>query len=207
MKVQHVIAGLCASVMVTVSVPIVSYAETVQNLEIKHIYYDNQLITSPYGFTYGNTDYMPIWYVMSTLDKEGFKHTWSNNVWNIIVPDGRKIDYSNIQYGKGSMVISINGKVVARVNGVTHVDPAAKAITTFMPIWYVEQALNRLGVQSTWDGNTWKMSPLSFKNVDLRYPAPSNITAQSIDSYLAKSPYLGTIGSPMTGLGESFIEA
>lgn len=188
-----------------------------KNLEVKHIYYNNKLITSPYGFTYNGTAYMPIWYVMSTLDKEGFTHTWSNNVWNIEVPSSTSVDYSSIKYGKGSMAIAINGTFVARVVGITHVDPASNSTTTFMPIYNVIQALDRVGIHSDWNGNTWKMTSsaqstapsgaAAYGNVDLRYPAPSSITADSIDAYLSKSVYDNTAGSPMTGLGASFMDA
>lgn len=206
--------------MVTKPVALSASSKAAKSIEIKHIYYNNKLITSPYGFTYDSTDYMPIWYVMNTLDKEGFTHTWSGNVWNIIVPNAtsQSINYSNIHYGKGSMAIAINGTVVARVIGVTHVDPASKSTTTFMPIYYVEKALDRVGITSTWNGTTWKMTSsgsqgggtstsVPYGNVDLRFPAPSSITASSIDSYFAKSAYQGSVGSPLTGLGASFIDA
>ncbi|MFD1675685.1 peptidoglycan-binding protein [Alicyclobacillus fodiniaquatilis] len=248
----------------------------VKDLETKQIYYNNKLITSPYGFTYQNTDYMPIWYVMHTLDQEGLSHTWSNGVWNITVPKSvaANIDYSNIKYGKGSTCIAINGTVVERVDGVVHVDPASKSQTTFLPIWYVEQALNRIGIQSNWQGTVWKMTAPpstgstgssgdtgsttgstgssgdtgsttgstgssgdtgsttgstgssggtgsttgstgssggtgsttgstggSFNNVDLRFPAPADVNAQTINQYLTNHD------SPMNGLGESFMEA
>lgn len=202
--------------MTTKPVALSASSAAAKNLEIKHIYYNNKLITSPYGFTYDNTDYMPIWYVMNTLDKEGFTHTWSGNVWNIETSStaDKSIDYSKIKYGKGSMAIAINGTVVARVIGVTHVDPSSKAMTTFMPIYNVEKALARMGIQSTWNGKTWKMTPsaggsstVPYGNVDLRFPAPSDITATSLNNYLDKVPYQGAIGSPLAGLGASFIEA
>ncbi|GMA63418.1 peptidoglycan-binding protein [Alicyclobacillus fastidiosus] len=209
-----------AAALVTKPIALSASSKAAKSIGVKHIYYNNELITSPYGFTYDNTTYMPIWYVMETLDKEGFTHTWSGNVWNIIVPNtaSQSIDYSDIRYGKGSMAIAINGTVVARVIGVTHVDPASKSTTTFMPIYYVEQALNRIGITSDWNGTTWKMksnasqggggsTTVPYGNVDLRFPAPGSITASSIDSYLSKSAYQGTIGSPLTGLGASFIDA
>ncbi|MFB5190818.1 peptidoglycan-binding protein [Alicyclobacillus fastidiosus] len=231
-----------------VSEPITLSANSrlVTNLEAKKIYNNSTLITSPDGFTYNSTTYMPIWYVMNALDQMGFQHTWSNNVWNIIVPadSGIKVDYSKIQYGKGSTSIAINGTVVARVDAAIHVDPASGQMTTFMPVWYVMNALGRLGIQSDWQGTTWTMKPAttstggstgsstggstggstgsstggstgtstggstgsstgsgSYTSVDLRFPAPADVNAQTINQYLLANQ------SPMNGLGASFMAA
>lgn len=64
----------------------------------------------------------------------------------------------------------------------------------------------------TWDalfGTTTKTTPTNpttvqtslFSSVDLRYPAPANISQSSINSYLTSK------NSPMAGLGESFMAA
>ncbi|WP_067625231.1 peptidoglycan-binding protein [Alicyclobacillus acidiphilus] len=133
----------------------------VSAIEQKEIVLNGKVVTAPDGFTYQGTAYMPIWYVMTTLDQLGFSHTWENNVWNIVIPasSGLKIDYSNIQYGKGSTAIAINGTVVARVNAVVYADPASGQPTTFMPVWYVMNALARTGITSSWQGTTWTLKP------------------------------------------------
>ncbi|GMA63463.1 peptidoglycan-binding protein [Alicyclobacillus fastidiosus] len=53
----------------------------------------------------------------------------------------------------------------------------------------------------TWGAILSAVNGRSFSNVDLRYSAPSSINANSINTFLSKN------GSPMTGLGQSFINA
>ncbi|GMA51021.1 hypothetical protein GCM10025857_23780 [Alicyclobacillus contaminans] len=54
---------------------------------------------------------------------------------------------------------------------------------------------------ATWNALDAAVKAPSFTNVDLRFSAPSNINAQSINSFLTKN------NSPMAGLGQSFIDA
>ncbi|GMA57644.1 hypothetical protein GCM10025858_21470 [Alicyclobacillus sacchari] len=282
--------------------PVVTSANSrvVSDVQTKRISFNGNLVSSPIGFTYNGTTYMPIWYVMQALKQAYYTSVWANGVWNIIAPStNAAVDYSHIQYGKGSTAIAINGTVVANVIAVVHPDPASGNMTTFMPIWYVMNALKRTGVGSVWQGTAWTMktSPavvttsdpggnstgnstgnmtgnstgnmtgnstgnmtgnstgnmtgnstgnmtgnstgnmtgnstgnmtgnstgnmtgnstgnttgggtsgstggnLSFTNVDLRFPAPSNINISSINSYLLAND------SPLNGLGASFMDA
>jgi len=265
-----------------------SQSSLVQHVEWKRIVWNGQLISKPVGFTYQGTAYMPIWYVMQALRKAGIASTWTGGVWTLTPPSGQAVDYSKISYGPGSAAIVIGQTVVANVPAVVYPDPASGKLTTFMPVWYVMNALQRLGIASTWQGTEWDMKPapvvietgdpstnstgsstdngtgnstgnatgavpggntvtnvtnatgpanatgnstnatgvgnstgnsvgnstsnatgnstggssgLSFTNVDLRYPAPSNINAQSINQFLLQN------SSPLNGLGNSFMDA
>ncbi len=259
---------------------------------------DGQHFSAPSGFVSNGTMYIPIWYVMQALSKIGVQNTWNSTAWDMAPPAGVQVNYVNILSGIGANSISINGKVIYSVNGIISIDPESNQPTTFMPIWYVMQVLNRMGLNSSWNGQMWNLpnwsnqgavtsssgsgstgdgsgnstgsgsagtgtnstgtnstrtnstgtnstgtnstgtnstgtnstgtnstgtnstgtnstgsgsgsqsnipptpAPPSFTTVDLRFPAPGNINASSIDAFLANHP------SPMTGLGQSFIDA
>ncbi|GLG02096.1 hypothetical protein Alches_21370 [Alicyclobacillus hesperidum subsp. aegles] len=136
-------------------------SHVVNNVQAKRIVFNGSTVSSPIGFTYDGTTYMPIWYVMQALKQAGYANVWANGVWNITPPStsAANVDYSNIKYGKGSTAIAINGTVVANVIAIVYPDPASGKMTTFMPIWYVMNALKRAGVGSTWQGTQWTMKP------------------------------------------------
>ncbi|MBX6353108.1 MAG: glucosaminidase domain-containing protein [Thermoflavifilum sp.] len=69
-----------------------------------------------------------------------------------------KADLSNLQIGTGRDVIAINGTAVKRVNSLVAADPASGVLTTYMPIWYLMNLLDRLGIQHTWNGSQWEMT-------------------------------------------------
>ncbi|WAH36708.1 hypothetical protein [Alicyclobacillus dauci] len=124
-------------------------------MQKKAIVLNGKTVTQPYGFAYNNTMYMPIWYVMNTLEQLGIKSTWNHNVWNMTVPSSFSVDTSNIQVGTGQISLEINGKLMHKVNGIAAIDPSTGKPTTFIPIWYTQQLLERVGIDSPWDGTTW----------------------------------------------------
>lgn len=99
------------------------------------------------------TTYMPIWYVMQLLKSMGIQSTWNGQEWSMTA--SATANLSNIQAGTGSTSIYLNGTLVQNVNTEAQVDPSTNKPTTYMPIWYVQQILNRVGLQSTWNGTTW----------------------------------------------------
>lgn len=103
------------------------------------------------------TTYMPIWYVMQTLQKFGFQSKWNGQSWQITTPSSVSPDYSNVKIGTGTGVY-LNGKLIERVPAMTKMDPTSKHNTTYMPIWYVQQALDRAHITNTWDSKSWRIS-------------------------------------------------
>ncbi|MFD1675379.1 putative Ig domain-containing protein [Alicyclobacillus fodiniaquatilis] len=102
------------------------------------------------------TTYMPIWYVMQLLKSMGIQSTWNGHDWDMNTSS--TADLSGIQAGTGSASIYLNRTLVQRVNSQAKVDPSTNKLTTYMPIWYVEQVLNRVGLQSNWNGTTWSVT-------------------------------------------------
>lgn len=101
---------------------------------------------------------MPIFYVKLGLEKIGFKPTWDGKNWRLTTPSSVHPDLSKLNPGKSSMHIYINGTLVQTVEGIYEKDPSSGVLTTYMPIWYVQQVLQRAGVISTWDGKKWGMT-------------------------------------------------
>lgn len=131
---------------------------TTYSMTQKTIQLGGQTVTQPYGFTANGTAYMPIWYVMNTLQSLGIQSTWKNNVWNLTVPTTFAVDLTNLKVGTGVISLEINGTLTHQVNGIAAVDPSSGKETTFIPIWYTQQLLQRLGITSTWDGTTWGLT-------------------------------------------------
>ncbi|WAH41694.1 hypothetical protein NZD89_26375 [Alicyclobacillus fastidiosus] len=138
----------------------VAYAATSATYDMtkKTIVLNDKTVSQPYGFAHNQTMYMPIWYVETGLLQLGIKSTWKNNVWNLQVPSTMAVDTSNIQVGTGHIQLEINGKLMHKVDGIAAVDPASGKPTTFIPIWYTQQLLARLGITSPWNGSTWTLT-------------------------------------------------
>lgn len=117
-----------------------------------------KVLSHPYGFAHAGTTYMPIWYVMQALSQLGIQTTWNGKVWNMKVPATMSVDLQHVQLAKGTMQLELNGHEVEAVYGLVAIDPSSHHATTYMPIWYVMQALQRIGVQSTWAKMIWTLT-------------------------------------------------
>ncbi|GMA51787.1 hypothetical protein GCM10025857_31440 [Alicyclobacillus contaminans] len=203
------------------------------------------VLSAPSAFTYAGTTYMPLYYVEQLLNKLNVKNQWTGSVWKLTTSFDSQPTFV-LQTRTGAMAITINGKTfAAHVDKQVARDPASNSNTTFVPIWYIQQTLQSMGLQNTWDGTTWNVkanyedvtktgttlgwftqlsdaeqalleypggmvkdlkgqtvfTEESFTNVDLRYPAPSNINATSLNAYLTQH------NSIMAGLGQTFMDA
>lgn len=151
--------------------------------QTKVIKVDNQTTSSPATLVHDNTTYMPIWYLMQALKKLGVSSQWNGNKWTITTPSSmQNPDLSKLPVGTGSSSIYVDGKLVKRVNDVSVTDPSSTKATTYMPIWYLTEILNRLGVGATWNG----------QSLSLMTSAYSSKLRQSIVNYAKKfigSPY------------------
>lgn len=101
---------------------------------------------------------MPIWYIMQMLKGLHITSSWNGSVWNLSVPGNVTPELSNLDGSSGSKAIDINGQVVEHVTDIAYPDPSSHVPTSYMPIWYVQQSLKRIGVGQTWDGTNWRMT-------------------------------------------------
>ncbi len=118
---------------------------------------DGQVVSSPYGLVAGGTTYMPIWYVTEALTRVGVKNSWNGQTLQLVTPSTNSVNLQGVSPGHGDMSILINGTLVQHVSGITYIDPSSNKPTTYMPIWYIIQVLNRLGIRSNWDGSRWDL--------------------------------------------------
>ena len=103
-----------------------------------------------------STTYMPIWYVMQMLQQLHIAEAWDGHNWRLTT--GNSVSLGRVSAGTGPMHIYLNGKLVQNVNGTYAIDPSTGRNTTYMPIWYVQQVLHRVGLTSTWNGTTWTIT-------------------------------------------------
>ena len=102
------------------------------------------------------TTYMPIWYVMQLLKPMGIQSKWNGTSWHMTT--SVQLDLSNVIPGHGKTGIYLNGVLVLEANTKVEDDPWTNRPTTYMPIWYVMQLLERVGLTSTWNGITWTVT-------------------------------------------------
>lgn len=103
-----------------------------------------------------DTTYMPIWYVMQMLKNQGIESAWDGHNWHLST--GKVTTLGQVEPGTGTMHVYVDGTLVQNVTGVYATDPSAGKKTTYMPIWYVQQVLMKLGIENTWDGTTWSLT-------------------------------------------------
>jgi NlpC/P60 family len=146
----------CASAAV-VSSPLTAFANVSSpSMKQKSIVVNQQTISKPYGFVQDDTTYMPIWYLMQALDKLNIHSTWHNHAWSFTT--SRTLDLNGVRSGTGTSSIYVNGHLVQKVNEIVAEDPASGHQTTYMPAWYVMKVLDRLHVNSNWNGTVWQIN-------------------------------------------------
>jgi len=123
---------------------------------------NGKVYSHPAGMVENGTTYMPLWYVMQALKTLGFSNTWNGagakKVWTIASAKAPSFTLSSTS---GDTSIVIGGKTFdAQVQSSVAIDPASGKPTTYVPIWYIEQALQAVGVTNTWNGNTkvWNLT-------------------------------------------------
>ncbi|MDQ0188852.1 peptidoglycan-binding protein [Alicyclobacillus cycloheptanicus] len=181
------------------------------------------------------TSFTEVYLMEKVLDALGFSNTYdgSKGYWNVdpasgSTPNGGSGSTPNggsstgpvypgtiLQYGSTGVAVE---EIQTQLNKLgyncgtpdgdfgTNTENAVKAF----------QADQNLTVDGQVGPQTWQAlfgessqtsSPGSFTNVDLRFPAPNDITASSLNQFLRYNAFGTLVGSPMYGLGESFILA
>lgn len=123
------------------------------------------------GMDNGNqTVFLPVYYLQTALQTLGVQSTWNGSTLDLEVPKAMHVDLSNLPVSQSlsprNMGMSINGSIVEYGPRQVANDPAGGTLTTYVPVYYIEQTLNRLGITSSWDGTNWSMTssiPLATK--------------------------------------------
>lgn len=190
-------SAICASIAVTVN-PLTAFASTNRPaLQQKSIALNGKVVSKPSAVVHDGTTYVPIWYIMQALDNANIHSTWKSPVWNLSTSHTPNV--SDLHVDNGSSSIYINGTFVQRINQIVNVDPSSGNQTTYMPIWYIMQILNCLGIKSQWNGTTWNISnDTQILLTDYEVSSPSAVSGQQIVSYAKQF-----IGTPYQMGGES----
>jgi hypothetical protein len=179
---------ICASTA-AVSMPLTAFANVnTPSIHEKAIVVNQQPISKPYGFIHDNTTYMPVWYLMKALEKLNIHSTWHNHAWSLTT--SRPLDLNDVQPGVGSSSIYVNGHLVQKVNEIVAEDPNSGQQTTYIPAWYVMKVLNRLHVNSGWDGAVWKI------DTEPQAPSSQSNTRSSADHSFSSDD--SNVGHPIT---------
>lgn len=139
------------------------------SLKPMNIYLDNKLVSAPKGLSaidpnsHKYTTYMPIWYIMYALKALNIQSTWDGTNWQMslpakIKPNFKQTGITGTASGSGKVAVWIDGTLVQKDAAVVVKDPSSNVYTTYVPVWYVGEALNYFGITSTWDGVNWRMT-------------------------------------------------
>ncbi|MHB1681956.1 MAG: hypothetical protein ACYCYO_03895 [Bacilli bacterium] len=155
-----------ATLVLSTVVPAFAAQATSIRYQSATITLNTKIMSHPDRFTYNNTTYMPIWYVQQVLTQMGVKNAWNgvSHVWNLSAKGNVTGNVIDAKSGLTSVIV--NGhEIEAHVPTLVKGDPLHhSAATTFMPIWYVQQVLNRVGMQAdVWNGTigVWALVSLS----------------------------------------------
>ena len=112
--------------------------------------------SQPCRIVSGGTTYIPIYYIDKLLQSLGFTATWNGTVHMWTLSNGQSVPSLSINGKTGNTMINVNGSNVEQnIDIIQAKDPASGVVTTFMPIWYVQQILNAMGFGTdTWNGAT-----------------------------------------------------
>ncbi|MDQ0191000.1 peptidoglycan-binding protein [Alicyclobacillus cycloheptanicus] len=131
-------------------------------LAAKSVVFNGKSIATVQAFAQGGTTYMPVDSLSNVLSQLGVQTKWSGSVWQWTFPSSFSLDLSDLSVPAGTVSITFNGTTVMRATPETNVDPnQAGATVDYVPIYNLQQALKRAGIQSTWDGATWTMSTVA----------------------------------------------
>ena len=121
-------------------------------------------VSTPYRMVANSTTYMPIYYVDKLLQSLGFTAQWNGTAHTWTLSNGKSAPSLSINGKTGNTTIVVNGNTVEQnVSIIQAKDPASGVVTTFMPIWYVQQILNAMGFgMDSWNGSvnppTWTLA-------------------------------------------------
>ncbi|MCL6443197.1 MAG: hypothetical protein K6T83_07050 [Alicyclobacillus sp.] len=144
------------------------------------------------------TEFLPIFYLQQGLKKLGYTVQWNGaaKTLNIIPPSTVQPDLSNINAGHGTVAIQIAGTTVQYAPEVVAKDPASGVATAYVPIYYLNKVLQRLGFTTGYNGTTWSLTP-SIQNLVPKIGS-IQVTGASTGDGSAASPAIVQNGGTLT---------
>ncbi|WAH36762.1 C40 family peptidase [Alicyclobacillus dauci] len=160
-----ILAGM--SMLATIPTTALAGTQSAKPTSSKTIALNSQPFSKPQAIVSTGTTYMPIWYLMQALNELGISTKWDGHSLNISTPSGVNVNTDNVNPGTGSMSMLVNGTLVQRVDDIVAVDPSSGGDTTYVPIWYLMRILDRVTVNSSWNGNVFNLQS-NLNNVQKR---------------------------------------
>ncbi|WP_217997439.1 beta strand repeat-containing protein [Alicyclobacillus sendaiensis] len=180
--------------------------------------FNGQTVSNPYimdGKDSGNTTaFAPIYYFDQLLAKLGIQATWNGATHTWALTDSNV----NVQQvaaniagglGSGNTTITLNGTAIKKINTQVAKDPAGGPVTTYFPVYYVQQVFGAMGVNASWNGstglavvtqNTPSLSAVTVTGANVgngsaTSPAVSNGSAVTVSTTLTDA-----FGNPISGV-------
>lgn len=120
--------------------------------------YDAQIIMHPQGFVQNGTTYMSVQDIIGILKTMNINSAWSKG--NLIIGDPIPVDLPDVLPLNGHFRIYVDGRVFGTAPLVQDKDQSSTESTTYIPIWYVMQALDNIGQRNSWNGHLWTLGHL-----------------------------------------------
>jgi mannosyl-glycoprotein endo-beta-N-acetylglucosaminidase len=155
-KISKSIAGLIGLLLSSTFMIGPTFASTVNEFNSYTIAYNAQPIMHPLGFVHDETAYMPVQDVLDTLKQMDIHTGFASG--NLVIGDPLPVDTHPNSSSKAT--IYANGRFYASVPAMNISDEKTNQVTTYIPIWYVMQALGQIGQKNTWNGHTWILGHL-----------------------------------------------
>lgn len=115
----------------------------------------------------GNTiAYVPLWDLSGVLQRMGINASWNGQTWTLT-------SSPTVSTGSGGSGSSSGVYPVSQADVLLNGQPVMKVYrivsggTTYIPVWYLDEVLAKLGVTGKWDGTVWALTVPSTMKPDL----------------------------------------
>ncbi|SHJ88924.1 peptidoglycan-binding protein [Alicyclobacillus tolerans] len=174
----------------------------------KTISFSGNVISTPYSFVENGTTYMPLWYVGQALKAAGIAGTWKPGEWSLQAPSNMTAKLSNLPsvpktLPPNTAIVKLNGQAVLVVPTSVQVDPDSNSPTTYVPIWYIQQVLKRVNLQTTWNGSEWSIPAPSATSPSSSGTSSKSNPSGSSQGNSSPDPSTSANGSTSSGSGSS----
>ncbi|WP_304458178.1 beta strand repeat-containing protein, partial [Alicyclobacillus sendaiensis] len=202
---KRTLSGIASAAIVLGAISPVAFADTSSGLTQGNplpITVNGQIIAIPYemvGVDSGNqTGFFPIYYFDEALAKLGIQATW-NGVTHTWALTDANVNASSVSVaggvGTGNTTVTLNGTPIKMFNTQVAKDPAGgpnAQVTTYMPIYYVNNILQALNINGSFTGQT------GLKLYSAAAGLTVKVSGVTTGNGTAANPYTNTSGTTAT---------
>jgi len=135
------------------------------------------------------TQFLPVWYFQQGLKALGYTAVFNgvHHTLDITTPTGTTVVVPTTVGNDGGLAVTVNGKLVNNVPFLVQKDPSDGIMTTFVPVYYLNNILNASGLTGSYSAGTWtvtaplaitatKQTATNVVEVDFNQAVPSGTT-------------------------------